>query len=121
MVLCIHHNTTDSVPTSNLICIKMVFILNSQSRGLGHGGSTSDYHCEVITFSKKSLARLKEQAKSLAYKMFTNEIDFHALFKGILKVVFSFYSGVLHGKLADFPAKNIRCRWISSYVIPPRD
>ena len=53
--------------------------------------------------------------------MFINEIDFHRMFDGILTVVFSFSSGVLHGKSADFPAKNVRCRRISSYVMQPRD
>ena len=50
----------------------------------------------------KSLARLKYQTKNLAYKMFINEIDFHRLLHAILKVVFSFCSGVLCGKLVDF-------------------
>ena len=46
----------------------------------------------------KSLARLKEQVKSLVNKMFMNEIDFHRLFDGMLKVVFPFISEFLHGK-----------------------
>ena len=35
----------------------------------------------------KSLANLKDQVKSLMYKMFINEIDFHRLFDGIFKTV----------------------------------
>ena len=35
--------------------------------------------------------------------------------------MFSFSGGVLHGKSADFPAKNVRCRCILCYVIKPRD
>ena len=53
--------------------------------------------------------------------MFINEIDFRTLFDGILKILFSFYSGVLHGKSADFPAKNVNCTLISSHVIQLRD
>ena len=34
--------------------------------------------------------------------MFINEVDFHRPFDGILKGVFSNFSGVLHGRSADF-------------------
>ena len=69
----------------------------------------------------KSLARLKDQIKSFVYKMSLNEIDFQRPFGGILKVMLSFFSGVLHGKSADFPAKNVRCSCISSYVTQPNN
>ena len=39
---CLHeirHNSADSVSTSNLVCIKMASILNSQSRDLKHGSA----------------------------------------------------------------------------------
>ena len=58
----------------------------------------------------KSPARLKERVQILMYKMFINEIDFHRLFGGIMNVVFSIFYGVLHGKSADFPAKNVKCK-----------
>ena len=45
-------------------------------------------HCEVIILSTKSLVRLKDQVKSLEYKMFIHEIDFHGLFNGTFKVMF---------------------------------
>ena len=48
----------------------------------------------------ESLARWKDQIKSLVYRMFLNEFDFHRLFKDILEVVLTFFSGVLHGKSA---------------------
>ena len=86
----------------------MASILNSQSHDLKHGGTFSN-QCEVTILSMKSLSRLKDQVKSLALKMFVNEIDFHRLFYGMSNVVFSFSSGVLHGLLADFSAKNVRC------------
>ena len=35
--LCHRHNSADSVPTYNLVCIRMSSILNSQSRDLKHG------------------------------------------------------------------------------------
>ena len=34
--------------------------------------------------------------------MFKDEIDFHRLVDGILKVVVSFFNGVLHSKSANF-------------------
>ena len=37
------------------------------------------------------------------------------------KSCFFFPNGVLHDKSADFPAKNVSCRSISSYVIQARD
>ena len=43
----------------------------------------------------KSQAILKDRVKTLVYKMFINELEFRRLFKGILKVVFSFFSVVL--------------------------
>ena len=67
----------------------MASILNSQSRDLKHGGAFSN-HCEVLILSMKSQAILNDQVKSLLYKMFISEIDFHTLFDGILNVVFSF-------------------------------
>ena len=112
-------NSANFIPTSNLY-IKMVFILNSQSCDLKNGGIFSNY-CEVIILSIKSLARLKDQLKSLVYKMFINEKNFHRLFDVILKVMFSFVSRVLYAKSADFLAKNVRCRSITSYVTQPRD
>ena len=100
--------------TLNLVCIKMAAILNSLSRDLICGGTISN-HFEVIILSMKPLVRLKGQGKSLECNMFISEIDFHRLFDGILKIVFSIFSGVLHGKSIDFPAKKVRR--ISSYVI----
>ena len=46
-VLNIRHNSVDSLRTSALALIKMVSILNPQSRDLKHGGTFSN-HCEVI-------------------------------------------------------------------------
>ena len=43
----------------------------------------------------KSRDRLKDQVKSSVYKMFINELEFHGLFEGKLKVVLSFFSVVL--------------------------
>ena len=87
----IRQTSVDSVPTSNLLCIKMASILNSQSRDLKYGGTLTN-HCKVIILSMKSLARLKDQVESLVYKMFImNEIDFHRLFNGIMNVVLSFF------------------------------
>ena len=116
----IRHKSADSVPTSNLVCIKMACILNSQSRDLEHGGTFTN-ECEVTILSMNSLTRMKDQVKSLVYKMLRNEIDFHRLFTGILKVTFSFLGRVLRGKSADFPAKNVGRRCLLSYVIQPRD
>ena len=39
----------------------------------------------------KSPTELEDQVKSLVYEMLMNESDFHRLFGGILKVVFSFF------------------------------
>ena len=50
--------------------------------------------------------------------MFINEIDFHRLFDGMLKFVFSFFS---QGISADVPANNVWCTCMSIYVIQPRD
>ena len=36
-VFLIRQNSSDSVPTSNLVCIKMASILDSQSRDFKHG------------------------------------------------------------------------------------
>ena len=79
----------------------MASILNPQSRDIKHGGTLSNY-CQVIILSMKSLARFKDESKSLVYKIFKNEIGFHRLFHGIFKVMFSFLSGVIHRKSADF-------------------
>ena len=97
---------------------RMTSILNCRSRDLKHRGIFRK-HREVIILSIKSLARLKNQVKSLVYKMFIKEIEFHRLFDDILKIVFTHSSGILHGKSADVPAKNLRCRCIglSIYVI----
>ena len=78
----IRHNSADSVPTSNLISIKMASIPNSKSCDLKHGGAFSN-HCEVIILSMKSPARLKYQVKK---KMFIDKNFFHTLFDGILKI-----------------------------------
>ena len=59
----IRHNSTDSLPTSDLVCIKMASILNTQARYLKHGGAFSN-HCEVV-FLRFFLARLKDHLKSL--------------------------------------------------------
>ena len=67
---CICQNSSDSVPTSYLVCITMASILNSKSRDLKHGGTFSN-HCEDLSI--KSIARLKDQGKRLVYKMFINE------------------------------------------------
>ena len=110
------HNSADSVHTFNLVCIKMASILSSLSRDLKNCGSFSN-HYEVIILSMKSPARLEDHV----YKIFIDEIDFYRLIDRNLKVVFSLFRGVLHGKSADFPAKNVKCRSISSYAIQPRD
>ena len=85
------HNSANSIPTSDLVCIKMASILNSQSRDLKHDYTFSN-HCKVVI-----LSRLKDQVKSLVYKMsiivcklLINESDFHRLFDAILKVLLSF-------------------------------
>ena len=96
----LRHNSADSVPSSNLIYIKMASILNCQSRDFKHNGNF--YKGKVIVLSLKYLEILKDHVKSLVYKMFINEIDFHRLYDGILEVVFSFFLGVLHCKLAYF-------------------
>ena len=79
-------NSADSVPTSNFVCMKMTFVLNGLSSDLKHGGTLSN-HSEVVILPMKFIAKLKDQLKSLVYKMFLNEIDFHRLFDGIFKVV----------------------------------
>ena len=93
----------------------MAAILNTRSRDLKHGVTFN--HCEVIILSIKSLTRLKDQVKSLAYKLFMNEIDFHRLFDGILKAVFfsSDFSGVLQGKSVDVTANNVKT--VSAYQL----
>ena len=88
--------------TSNLVCIKMASILTFESIDLEIGGTFSN-HFEVM----KSLARLKDQAKSLVYKILINVIDFHSLSDGIMKFVLPSFSEVLQGKSVDFPAKNM--------------
>ena len=76
---------TDSELTADLVCIKMASVSDAQSHDLKRSGTFSN-HCEVIILSMKYL--LKGQIKSLVLKMVVNEIDFHRLFEGILKVVF---------------------------------
>ena len=71
-------------------CIKMASILNIQSCDLKHGGTFSKY-CEIIILSIESLARLKDQVKSLGRKIFINKNYFHRLLGGTMKVVFSFF------------------------------
>ena len=96
--------------TCNFVCIKRASIQNSHSRDLKHGRNFSK-HCEVIVLTMKSLTRLKGQVKSLEYKTFTDEIDFHKTVEWqIPESRLFFFSGVLHGKWADVPAKNVRCR-----------
>ena len=94
---------------SNLARMKMASILNSQSRDPKHRGTFGN-HSEVIILSMKSLARLKDQVKSLVFKISINEIDFHKLFDDILvlKVVFSFFSGLLHDKSAGFSGEECK-------------
>ena len=53
--------------------------------------------------------------------MCRNKIYSHRLFDGLMKVMFPFFSGVLHSKFRYFPAKNVRHRCMSSYAIQPRD
>ena len=108
------------LPTSDLVCIKMTSILNSKSCDLKHSNTFSNHH-EVIILSMKSVPRLKDQVKGLVYEMLIDRLHFHRLFNSVLKVVLSFFSGVLHGKSTDFLLKNVRCRCISSFVIQPRD
>ena len=48
----IRHNSADSVPTSNFVCIKMASILNSQSCDLKHGDTISN-DCKIIVLSMK--------------------------------------------------------------------
>ena len=58
----IRHNSSQfRIPTSNLVCIRMAFILNFQSHDLKHGGDFSN-RCEVINLSMTSLARMKVKA-----------------------------------------------------------
>ena len=86
----------------------MACILNSQSRDLKNGGTSSN-HCEVIILSMNSLSRLKNQVQSFHKRnRFSWTVRRH-----IQSRVF-FVSGVLHGKSADFRRRD-RC--ISSYVI----
>ena len=56
----IRHNSADSIPTSNLVCINMASILKSQSRDLKYGGTFSN-HCEVLMLLMGSHVRLKDQ------------------------------------------------------------
>ena len=58
-------NSTDSIPTSNLVCIKME---PSRDR-LTH---TFRNHYEVIILSMKPLARLKDRVKSCTNCLSTN-------------------------------------------------
>ena len=58
------HKLPNSIPTSNLVCIRIASILNSQSCNLKHGVAYSN-HCEVGILLMKFLARLKNQVKSL--------------------------------------------------------
>ena len=53
--------------------------------------------------------------------MFVNKLIFIDCSIANRKLCFLFFSGVLHGKSPDFPAKIIRCGCKSSYVIQPRD
>ena len=62
----------------------------------------------------KSPAWLKERFKSLAYKMFINEIDFHRLFDGILKVVFNVLVEFYTVNRRIFRQRMIRCTCIST-------
>ena len=75
------HNSADSVPASYVFCVKMASILNSQPHDLKHDGN----HCEVIILSMKSLARMKEQVKSLVYKILVSEIDFLRMYDCMLE------------------------------------
>ena len=52
----IRHNSEDSEPTSNLVCIKMASILNYQSRDCKHGDNFMNY-CEITILLMKSPAR----------------------------------------------------------------
>ena len=74
------------VPTSNLVCIKIAFIVDSQLLDLNYGCTFSN-HCEVIILSIISLARLKDKVKSLGCKTILREIKFHLLFDGEFIVV----------------------------------
>ena len=65
--LTIRHNSTDSVPLSNLVCIKTAPILNYQSRDLKHGDTFCN-NCEVLILSMESIGRLNNQGKSLVQK-----------------------------------------------------
>ena len=91
--LYIRHNSSNFVPTFNLICIKIVSVLNSQSCDLKHG-NTSSNHCEVIILLMKSLAGLKDQVKNIVYKIFLNEIDFHTLFDTIILSIPSWHLSI---------------------------
>ena len=85
----------------------------------------------------KALARFKDQVKSFVYKIFINKVVFiYKLFDDIFRVrffffvfvflVFFFFLGGGGGgggscfKISLFPAKNVRCRYILSYVIQPK-
>ena len=68
----IRHNSADSVPTSDIVSIKMASILIFQSLDVQHRGTFSNQY-EVVTLSMKSLAILKDQVKILPYKMLINE------------------------------------------------
>ena len=98
----------------------MASILSSQSGDVKYGVTFTN-HYEVMILSMEYLARSEDQVQSLVHRMFINEIDFHILFGGILKGVFTFLGGVLHCKSADFPAKNEMCRSISTDVMQTMD
>ena len=77
----IRYNSAHSVPISNLVCIKMDSILNSQSRDLNIAvplATTVSHH----SFDESS-SEIGRHVKSLMCKMFTNKINFHRLFDGI--------------------------------------
>ena len=63
------HSSADSPPTSNSDCIKTAYVLNSQLRDLQHGSTFANSYCEVIILLMKSIGRLKDQVKSVVYKL----------------------------------------------------
>ena len=64
----IRHNSTGSVPTSNLVCIKMAFILNFQSHDknvavpLSTAVKSSFCLCSILVRLKDDIERTKLKA-----------------------------------------------------------
>ena len=80
----IRHNSADSVPTSILFCVKMApnhEILNMAVP------LANNLKLSFFDSISSEIGRPSEQS---IIKIFLNELNFHRLFDGIFKVVFSF-------------------------------